>query len=362
MRLSVKQRIEILMMLGYGDRIRTQQEVCNIFNQKYPDRSPITRSIVSRIETKLRETGNVNDKPKSGRPKVMNEERCLQVLLEVEENPNISSRQLSANHNVEQRTILRVLNKEKYHPYKIQLVHELSEDDPDRRTEFCDLMMIRCNMDPAFLQRIVFSDEATFHLNGSVNRQNCRYWARENPRWMEETHTQYPVKLNVWAGLVGDHIIGPYFIEGNLTGAGYLELLQNVVFPRLVELFPNNANPNLLADNIWFQQDGAPPHYAVAVRNYLNTHFPNKWIGRQGQIEWPPRSPDLSPLDYFLWGYLKSKVYHRRPQNLEDLRERIQLETNLITREVLRNVQQEFLHRLAYCQEVNGGHFEHLIN
>jgi hypothetical protein len=90
MRQSERQRIEILMMLGYGDRIRTQQKVCNRFNQKYPKRPPIIRSTVSRIETKFRETGT----------KVMNEETSLQVLLEVEENPNTSSQQLSGNYDI----------------------------------------------------------------------------------------------------------------------------------------------------------------------------------------------------------------------------------------------------------------------
>ncbi|KAG8289720.1 hypothetical protein J6590_098624, partial [Homalodisca vitripennis] len=46
-------------------------------------------------------------------------------------------------------------------------------------------------------------------------------------------------------------------------------------------------------------QDGAPPHYGLHVREYLNNIFPNRLIGRRGSIEWPPRSPDLSPLDYF---------------------------------------------------------------
>jgi hypothetical protein len=51
MRLSERQKIEILMMVGYEDRIRIYQEVCNLFNQKYSERLPITRSTVSQIET-----------------------------------------------------------------------------------------------------------------------------------------------------------------------------------------------------------------------------------------------------------------------------------------------------------------------
>lgn len=79
-------------------------------------------------------------------------------------------------------------------------------------------------------------------------------------------------------------------------------------------------------------------------------------------IEWPPRSPDLTPLDYFLWGHLKNVVYKTRPPNLEVLRERIEVECRRIEEaDILHNVLNAFPQYLAYCQEVNGRHFKHLI-
>ena len=74
----------------------------------------------------------------------------------------------------------------------------MNEDDPDRRVEFCEQMMNLLITDPVLLDNIVFSDEATFQLNGNVNRQNCRYWSDTNSHWMREDKTQYPQKLNVW--------------------------------------------------------------------------------------------------------------------------------------------------------------------
>ncbi|GFG40862.1 hypothetical protein Cfor_02480, partial [Coptotermes formosanus] len=56
--LTVTQRIEILILIGCGNMTRTQQEVCDLFNEKYPDR-PISQSTVSKVESKFRETGNV---------------------------------------------------------------------------------------------------------------------------------------------------------------------------------------------------------------------------------------------------------------------------------------------------------------
>jgi hypothetical protein len=113
--------------------------------------------------------------------------------------------------------------------------------------------------------------------------------------------------INFWEG-VNNKIIGPFFFEGTLTGDRYLEFLQNDLRPALVENFPNVNDRTLVNDDLWFQQDVAPPHFALPVRHYLNNWFPRRWIGRRGPIKWPARSPDLTPLDYFLWGYLKSKV------------------------------------------------------
>lgn len=115
------------------------------------------------------------------------------------------------------------------------------------------------------------------------------------------------------------------------------------------------------AESIWLQQDGAPPHYAGAVRQYLNQVFPRRWIGRRGPIEWPPRSPDLNPLDFFLWGHLKSVVYKERPANLEDLRNKIAQEMQRIPQEWLRNSLRGFYDRLGYCQAANGAQFEHQV-
>ncbi|GFG38762.1 hypothetical protein Cfor_08612, partial [Coptotermes formosanus] len=56
------------------------------------------------------------------------------------------------------------------------------------------------------------------------------------------------------------------------------------------------------------QQDGAPPHYHRHVRKCLITHFLGQCLCRAAPIPWPPRSPDLTPLDFFLWGFVKDRV------------------------------------------------------
>lgn len=359
-RLTERERIEILMMVGYGDRLRSHEEACALFNATHFERPPIARSTVSRIVAKFNATGSVRDAPKSGRPGISDDVK-LDILLSVEEHPHATTTEIALQENVSQSFVVKMLKKEKLHPYKVQLVHELSEDDPDRRLEFCEIFMRHCDENPNFLNSVVFSDEATFCLSGSVNRHNCRYWARENPHWMQTKHTQRPQKINVWVGIVRGRFIGPYYFRGNLTAERYLEHLRMAVLPDLLAAFPDPNNGENLDPSIWFQQDGAPPHYGLTVRRFLDNQFEGRWIGRRGPMEWPPRSPDLTPLDFFLWGHLKSRVYINRPDNLEDLMERIRHEMTRITPQMIENSVNAVYHRLGLCQLVNGTQFEQFL-
>ncbi|KAJ8911487.1 hypothetical protein NQ315_010859 [Exocentrus adspersus] len=79
-------------------------------------------------------------------------------------------------------------------------------------------------------QSFIENHEASFQLNGNVNRHNFRYWSDENPHWMLEKHTQHPQKLNVWAGLFGDQIIGPFFINGTLDDSKSKHSLECILF------------------------------------------------------------------------------------------------------------------------------------
>ncbi|KZC04024.1 hypothetical protein WN55_01285 [Dufourea novaeangliae] len=114
----------------------------------------------------------------------------------------------------------------------------------------------------------------------------------------------------------------------------------------------------MLRRNLWFQHDGALPHYAVSVRNWLNKNFRNKWIGRGGPVTWPPRLPELSSRDFFLWGYLKQSVFQTSVENVDDLRNRIIVACERITDKMLKSVEREFLNRIEMCICNDGGHVE----
>ncbi|KFM71496.1 hypothetical protein X975_02205, partial [Stegodyphus mimosarum] len=179
--------------------------------------------------------------------------------------------------------------------------------------------------DAELLKRIMFSDEASFHLSGIVNRHNVRIWGSENTHEYREAQRDFP-KVNVWCGLMHDRVIGPLFFyrkDGLINRI--LRHVGNFVFPQLEELRPH----------VFLQQDGAPPHSGTIVRSSLNDHFTGKWIGRGGPVPWPTRSPVITPLGFFLWIFVKDNVYRRRVSNMDDLKAIITTEIASVNADML---------------------------
>jgi len=145
--------------------------------------------------------------------------------------------------------------------------------------------------DDHFYRKIVFSE------------QNCRIWGSENPHAVLKK-PMHPQRVTVWCGMWSGGIIGPFFFENEegvavtLNGVPYRDMLENFFFSRMEEED---------IDDIWFQQDGATCHTANVTIDLLHSTFENRIISRNGDVNWPPRSCDLTPLDYFLWGAVKDK-------------------------------------------------------
>ncbi|GFW50872.1 uncharacterized protein TNCV_3591541 [Trichonephila clavipes] len=123
-------------------------------------------------------------------------------------------------------------------------------------------------------------------------------------------------KCALWAG----GITGPYFFKNDeghnvtVNGDRYRAMIANLFIPEL-----NNHD----VQELWFQQDGATCHTARATIDLLKDTFGDRLISRFEPVNWPPRSCDLTPLDYVLWGYVKSLVYADKPQTLDHLEDNI---------------------------------------
>jgi hypothetical protein len=143
-----------------------------------------------------------------------------------------------------------------------------------------------------------------------VNRHNCRIWGSESPHAVREYERDGP-KVNVWCALSCHEVSGPFFFqEKTVNSTNYLDMLELFAVLQVAHLQPN----------VFFQQDGAPPHCGLTVRKSLNKTFPNRWIRRDGPITWLPRSPDITPLDIFFWGYVNNQVFRSKFGSVVELR------------------------------------------
>ena len=235
------------------------------------------------------ETGTVFDARRSGRPRT-SEENIERVRQAFQRSPMNSIRTAARQLDLPRATVHKVLHKNlRLFVYKVQMLQTLQPNNMPRRKEFAVNMLQQISEDEAFLKRVCFSDEATFHVSGKLKKHNVRIWGSENPHATKELQRDSP-KVNVWCGIMCNRIIGPFFFhEASITANVYLDLLTKYVAPQLIEFQPT----------ITFQQHGAPPHWGLHVCEFLNETFPNRWIGRNGPIHGHHVYQTLLPWTFF---------------------------------------------------------------
>lgn len=341
------------MLQVYFECNKNSSQALRIYMVRFPERVVPERRKFSRLEENLRSFGCFR-KPKIVR-RLFSENVELDVLLAVEENARTSVREIANIVGTSRSTVSGILKRHKFKPYIAQKVQALHENDQIRRAEFCNFYLRTLQQDPLFYSKIIWTDECTFNNNGIFNRNIHRHWSQENPRFVVNNNFQRRFSCNVWCGLLGDRLIGPFFIDGSLNQFNYHQLLSENV-ERFLEEIP-------LAElrEVHFQQDGATPHNAQINVGWLNRHFNEQWIGTYGPIRWPARSPDLTPLDFWLWGYLQDRVYLRMPQNVNDLRNRIIEACREIPNNFILNATHDVIRRCQSCIDHNGNQFEQYL-
>ena len=142
-----------------------------------------------------------------------------------------------------------------------------------------------------------------------MNSQNSRVWSTENPHalFQKPLHDQ---KVSVWCALSRGCIIGSIFFENTITTEHYIHNILELFFDQLTEQEKQQG---------WFQQDGATAHTARVSMAAVSEVFGDRVISRS---LWPPRSPDLTPPDFYLWGKLKGSMYGDNPRTTNELKQK----------------------------------------
>ena len=308
----------------------------------------------------LKATSHNLNKDNSGRARTGRSQLNIdQVRQALQEDPTISARR-NPLVNITKSTFNNITRLDlQWHPYIMERRHSLRPEDLQRRMTYCQWLV---NTQPRFLSDVLIGDEATFPMNAKVNSRNVRKYA---PKGQPPENFNYDLpesreKLVVWVGLMGNGtIIGPVIMEENMTGQRYLDMINDVVVPELIRNVRYQENNNGSITRVWWFQDGAPCHRARIVRDRLQQLFPRRLVGIGHATEYPPRSPDLTPLDFYLWGFVKSRVYATPPASIQELEQRIRDEIRQLRRSrVPRQAVQAMRSRAARCIANGGDHVE----
>ena len=231
------------------------------------------------------------------------------ILQSVERSPTTCTRRIPTLISVPHTRAWRTLRQHGLYPFHLQMVQRLEEEDEARQLDLFQWIIANRRIIPF----ILFTDEASFTRDAINNTHNSHRWSDKNPHAIVERNSQHRFSVNVWCGVMDNQLIGPAMLPNRRTGRAYVDFLQNEL-PLLLEEVPLVKRMCMV-----FQHDGAPAHYSRLVTHHLNLTFPEQWIGRGGHVQWPPTSPDLTPLDFCLWGWMKSEVYKEEVNTRDEL-------------------------------------------
>ena len=339
---SLEHRVAaVRFMHETGSVVATQRRFRIHFNVPRHGGIPSRKTILQWV-SKLENSGSLLD-VKHGPPKTITPENEARARQAFERSLHRSARKQARVLGLSRRSLGRILINLKFQPYKIQMTQKLFLPDRQLRVNFCNTML---NIFDDVQGLLLMTDKAHFHLGSTVNKQNIRYWAPNNPKRTIQQPLHSP-KVTCWCGVGTFGIVGPFFFE-NETGvtetvnsARYVAMLQTYAIPELIRL-------GLDPTNLYFQQDGATAHTARNSMAFLRTEFMSV-ISRFGDIPWPPRSPDLSIPDFFLWGYLKQKVYTKSLRTLQVLKEALNKEIVTFYSELLDKIFARYRKRMNDC-------------
>ena len=349
MQLTKEQRVFVVNTFNETKNVNTVMER---FIRTYE--RTLTAKTVRRTILKFQEHGTILNRNKGNSGRLITKRTAENIELvrhEIKENEQFSSRRNGTG--ISRTTLQRIIKNDlNYFPYKSRICHELLEGDFQRRVRFCRWFLQKHER---FIEDLIVTDEAAFHMNGLINKQNNRKYSPKGQP--PQNFYEKPIsreKISVWMGLTGSGlVIGPLFYEGNMTGEKYLTMLNEQIIPQLRIGYGERF------ERLWFMQDGAPCHRTLNVKNFLKDTFGNRVIGVGHDVEWPPRSPDLTACDFFLWGYLKGLIYRTPPTGLDDLRNRIIRNVNNLKEnpQIVKNAMRKTRTLIQKCIAANGGHW-----
>lgn len=312
----------------------------------------VSRLFVYRTIKRYNDTGDVVDRARSGRPRVVRTKETIKAVRErIRRNPVRKQKVMAREMKISPRSMSRILREDlNLKAYKRYTGHLLTPQLREIRRVRSKALLARHGKNS--YKKILFTDEKIFTIEQKFNRQNDRVYAQSSYEAKEKVpriqRGHHPTSVMVWWGVSYQGVTEVHFCEQGVKTSGklYVQMLEDVVAP---------LNDTLFDREEWvFQQDSAPAHKCKLAQNWLKENVPD-FIAH---MDWPSGSPDLNPLDYQLWAELEEVACSKPHTNLEALKSSIRKAAANFPIERIRAAIDEWPERLRKCVREKGGHFE----
>lgn len=312
-------------------------------------KSPPTRPCIYAWYKKFSETGCLcpNKSPTLGRPGV-SEETAEKVRNAFAASPDMSTRRASRELGVPPATIHKIMRSSSHREPRLRryryLVSTPEPDDQDRRLHFVSEIPSQSD---SWLDNVIFSGEMNFYLSGEVSRKDlCIFGSDKSQDLTEDDADTQKVKL--FCAISKNKVYGPYFLSLE-SDYFYQRLLEESLLPQL--------DRDDVADTMMLQVDIPLSQFNDTLRHLLDTRLPEHCIGPVSDSlpAWPSRSPELSPLDFFLWGFVHDYVYDAGPPaSIAELRHRIARALSSVPSTLLAQAWDRLYAQVEACRQSQG--------
>ena len=347
LRLSAEynRRAAIIESLRAG---RSPAEIIEFF--KYP-RSTVYEVCAKYKASEKLEKGFANPSRKNHlRDKSARTPEVVQRVQElIAEDPGQSFRKLATIVGTSEATMRRIVEEDlRYKSYVIRVRQMLSETVKIKRVARCKLLL--CSLKNEAAERIrFFSDEKIFTVDAKINRRNDRWLAHDPENVPVVGRTKFPASIQVLSVVSSEGDVMPphFFNKGEtITKEVYLRVLTTVVKPWIDTV--TSGRPYV------FQQDGAPAHTSHLVQNWLSDNVDMFW----SKEFWPPNSPDLNPLDYYVWSVIERVTNKSKHLNVASLQAAIEAAFLNMDKPALQRACNRFRPRIEAVIAADGSYIE----
>lgn len=348
-----KIRIQTLREQGLGAKA---------IRSAYPEKQWSLKTL-NNLCRQIDETGSAIERKKgSGRPKsarsAENIAKVQELICSQEDQPGTSksTREAARVVGISERSVRNIAKSDLgLSSFKRTPVQVINEATRLKRLARSKSLLRRLTIQKS--KRVFFTDEKIFYISPPVNSQNNRVWSAGKKRDVD------PKRLLVERAKFSAHVMVSAGIS--YAGKGRLHFVADKAKIN-ADYYVNSLLPNLIEDceklmpdNFIFQQDGAPAHTARQTQEWLALKCP-EFIQKD---EWPPNSPDLNPLDYYVWGAMLHmyQQHSPKPTNKRELQAVLETIWDNLPQQSIEKAILSFRKRLQMCVEADGGHIEYLI-